>query len=128
MCRGFNPLCAQSLMFYLIVQNLPILSGSVLVDTFSLFVNVIGYLIFLGALGIFANKYSFLQAVISIELLFYGINILFVLFSLLLNDITGSVIALFVLMFAGGESALALALIVSFFNLFFQIKIPTKPL
>lgn len=96
----------------------------VTVDFFDLFINIIGYLIFLGILGVFSNKYSFLQSVISIELLFYGINLLFVVFSLLLNDMTGSIVALFVLMFAGGESALALALIVAYFHLFNDIKIP----
>ena len=81
-----------------------------------LFVNGIGYLVFLGILGIFASKHSFLHSVISIELLFYGVNVIFVLFGLMLHDIAGLVAALFILMFAGGESSLALALIMIYFN------------
>lgn len=89
-----------------------------------LLINGIGYLVFLGILGIFASKHSFLHSVISIELLFYGVNVMFVLFGIMLQDIAGVIAALFILMFAGGESSLALALIMIYFNHYWNVSIP----
>ncbi len=80
-------------------------------------------LVVLGASGILLNKRNILLAVICIELMFYGLNFNTISISLFLDDIAGQIFSLFVLTLAAGESALALALIVAFFRVFFNILI-----
>lgn len=78
-------------------------------------------LLFFGASGIFLNKRNILIAVICIELMFYGLNFNMISISLFLDDLAGQIFSLFILTLAAGESALALALIVVFFRVFFHI-------
>lgn len=46
-----------------------------------------------------------------------SLNLIFILSSIYLDDISGQVFALFVLTVAGGESAIGLAILVSFYRL-----------
>jgi NADH:ubiquinone oxidoreductase subunit K len=70
----------------------------------------------LGVLGVYTNRTMLLLSVISIELMLFGVNLIFVVGSLYLNDIGGEIAATFILTLAGGESALALALIMAYFR------------
>jgi len=54
---------------------------------------------------------------ISIELMLLGVNLAFILFSVFLDDISGQIFSLFILTVAGGESAIGLAILVSFYRL-----------
>lgn len=90
-----------------------------------LFIDIGVILVILGASGILVNKRNILIAVICIELMFYGLNFDMISVSLLLDDIAGQILSLFILTLAAGESALALALIVAFFRVFLDIFIPS---
>jgi NADH:ubiquinone oxidoreductase subunit K len=77
----------------------------------------------LGILGIISNKKNLLMSVISIELMFYGLNLMFLIGSLYLDDIQGEAVAIFILTLAGAESALALALITTYYRTHYTIEI-----
>ena len=80
-------------------------------------------IIFLGACGVLVNKKNILISVISIELMFYGLNFYLISLSLFLDDILGEVLSLMVLTLAAAESALALALIMAYFRIYENILI-----
>jgi NADH-quinone oxidoreductase subunit K len=81
---------------------------------------------FIGILGILSNKKNLLISLISIELMFYGLNLLFLIISLYLDDVKGEIAAIFILTIAAADSALALALITVFFKIRGSIEIPEK--
>jgi len=70
----------------------------------------------IGILGILSNKKNLLISLISVEMMFYGLNLAFLIISLYLDDIKGEIAAIFVLTIAAADSALALALITVFFK------------
>jgi len=80
-------------------------------------------IVFLGAGGVLVNKRNILISVISIELMFYGLNFYLISLSVCLDDILGEVFSLMVLTLAAAESALALALIMAYFRIFENIFI-----
>lgn len=77
----------------------------------------------IGILGIISNKKNLLMSVISIEMMFYGLNLMFLIGSLYLDDIQGEAVAIFILTLAGAESALALALITTYYRTHYTIEI-----
>ena len=81
------------------------------------------FIIFLGACGVLVNKRNILISVISIELMFYGLNFYLITLSIFLDDILGEVLSLMVLTLAAAESALALALIMAYFRIYENILI-----
>lgn len=78
-------------------------------------------LCFLGICGILVNKRNIIISIISIEIMFYGLNFYLITISLYLDDISGQVMSLFILTIAAAESAIALALIMSYFKIFKDI-------
>jgi NADH-quinone oxidoreductase subunit K len=76
---------------------------------------------FLGALGLLINQRHILLSVICIERRFYGLNLFLVVLALLLDDRQGVVRARFILTLAAAESALALALVRAYFQLYGSI-------
>lgn len=78
---------------------------------------------FLGVCGILVNKRNILISVISIELMFYGLNFYLIAISVYLDDILGEIFSLFILTLAAAESALALALITAYFRVYQNILI-----
>jgi NADH-quinone oxidoreductase subunit K len=70
----------------------------------------------IGVFGIFLNRKNVIIILMSIELILLSININFVTFSSFLNDISGQVFAMFVLTVAAAESAIGLAIFVTFFR------------
>jgi len=72
--------------------------------------------------GIFAASHI-IAVLISLELLLLSIALNFIFFSLALDDILGQVFALLILTIAGAESAIGLALLVSFYRLRGDISI-----
>lgn len=91
--------------------------------SFHIFTDIGLVIAFLGACGILVNKRNILIAVISIELMFYGINFYLIVVSLFLDDILGEIFSLFILTLAAAESALALALITAYFRIYQNILI-----
>lgn len=53
--------------------------------------------------------------------MFYGINFYLITISLYLDDINGQILCLFILTIAAAESAIALALIMSYFKIYREI-------
>ena len=61
--------------------------------------------------GLIYNKKSILIILISIELILLSVNILFIVFSIYLDDIIGQVFTLFILTIAAAETSIGLSLL-----------------
>lgn len=85
------------------------------------FIDIGLILCFLGICGILLNMRNVLISIISIEIMFYGINLYLITISLYHDDISGQILSLFILTIAAAESAIALALIMSYFKIFKDI-------
>lgn len=70
-----------------------------------------------GVLGLFIARKNIIIVFLSIELMLLGIDMNFVIFSIHLDDILGQVFALLILTVAAAESAIGLAILVSFYRL-----------
>lgn len=81
------------------------------------FLNVSFMLFFIGFTGIVLNRKNLLLILMSIELMFLGINLNFVTFSVFLDDMTGQIFAIYVLTVAAAESAIGLAILVIYYKL-----------
>jgi NADH-quinone oxidoreductase subunit K len=70
-----------------------------------------------GVLGLFIARKNIIIVFLSIELMLLGIDVNFILFSIHLDDILGQIFALLILTVAAAESAIGLAILVSFYRL-----------
>jgi NADH-quinone oxidoreductase subunit K len=70
----------------------------------------------LGVFGIFLNRKNVIVILMAIELILLAVNINLVAFSAYLGDLTGQVLAMFVLTVAAAEAAIGLAILVIFFR------------
>ena len=80
------------------------------------YLSVAAILFTLGTLGIFLNRKNVIIILMSIELILLAVNINFVAFSAYLNEISGQIMAMFVLTVAAAEAAVGLAILVTFFR------------
>ena len=84
--------------------------------------NIIFYLILssiifsIGLFGIFINRKNIITILMSIELMLLAVNINFVGFSFHLNDLSGQIFSLFILVVAAAEAAVGLAILTIFFK------------
>ena len=69
-----------------------------------------------GFLGIFINRKNLITILMSIELMLLSANINFVGFSYLLDDLSGQIFSLFILVVAAAEAAIGLAILTIFFK------------
>lgn len=67
--------------------------------------------------GLIYNRKSIIIVLISIELILLSINILFIVFSIYLDDIVGQIIALFILTLASVETSIGLSILVINYNI-----------
>ena len=74
-----------------------------------IFVSVIIFMI--SFFGLIYNKKSILIILISIELILLSVNILFIVFSVYLDDIVGQIFTLFILTIAAVETSIGLSLL-----------------
>lgn len=74
-----------------------------------LLVSVIIFLV--SFFGLIYNKKSILIILISIELILLSVNILFIVFSVYLDDIVGQIFTIFVLTIAAAETSIGLSLL-----------------
>lgn len=81
------------------------------------------FLCIIGLFGILYNRYNILLLLISLELIFLGLNLNFLYFSLYINDIIGQLASLFILTVVGAESAIGLAILIAYFRVRGSIKI-----
>ncbi len=70
----------------------------------------------IGVTGIFLNRKNIITILMSIELILLSVNINFVAFSVMLNDITGQIFTMFILTVAAAEAAIGLAILVIYFR------------
>lgn len=69
-----------------------------------------------GLYGIIATRTNLLILLICIEVVLFAVDINFVVFSVYLDDITGQVFALFILITAASESAIGLAIVLVYYR------------
>ena len=71
----------------------------------------------IGLLGIFVNRKNMIIILMSIELMLLAVNINFVGFSYVYNDLSGQLFSMFILVVAAAEAAVGLAILtISFKN------------
>ena len=92
---------------------MPITNGSVGIEQY---LTVSAILLVIGVFGIFLNRKNIIVILMAIELILLAVNLNLVAFSAALNDLTGQVIAMFVLTVAAAEAAVGLAILVTFFR------------
>ncbi len=80
------------------------------------FLTLTAILFSIGLSGIFINRKNIISLLMSIEIMLLSININFVAFSALLNDIVGQIFSIFILTIAGAEAAIGLAILVVYFK------------
>jgi len=80
------------------------------------YLTVAAILFTIGVLGIFLNRRNVILMLMAIELILLAVNINLVAFSAYLGDLTGQVLATFVLTVAAAEAAIGLAILVIFFR------------
>lgn len=81
------------------------------------------FLFCIGLFGIILNRQNIIIILMSIELLLLSINLNFIYFSILIDDIMGQVFSLLILTVAAAESAIGLAIMILFFKLYEDISI-----
>ena len=69
----------------------------------------------IGLFGVITRRNT-VGILLGVELMLNAVNINLVAFSAALNDLTGQVMAMFVLTVAAAEAAIALAIVLNFFN------------
>ena len=78
----------------------------------------LGAVIFsIGIIGIFLNRKNVIIILMSLELILAAVNINFVAFSVILNDMVGQIFTMFVLTVAAAEASIGLAILVCFYRL-----------
>jgi NADH-quinone oxidoreductase subunit K len=78
---------------------------------------VLGALLFaIGVVGIFMNRKNLIVLLMAIELMLLAVNMNFIAFAHLLNDLSGQVFVFFILTVAAAESAIGLAILVALFR------------
>ncbi len=75
-----------------------------------------GVVLILGVFGIFLNRKNVIIILMAIELILLSVTLNLVAFSAALGDMTGQVLAMFVLTVAAAEAAIGLAILVIYFR------------
>ncbi|QKX02430.1 NADH-quinone oxidoreductase subunit NuoK [Wolbachia endosymbiont of Dirofilaria (Dirofilaria) immitis] len=80
------------------------------------FLVVAAILFTIGVCGIFINRKSIINILLSVEVLLLAININLVAFSVFMNDVIGQIFVMFVLTVAASESGVGLAILVVYYR------------
>ena len=88
--------------------------------TFSIF------LFLIGILGFVLNRKNIILMLISIEIMLLSITFLILISSINLDDIIAQAYAIYIIIIAGAESAIGLAILVAFYRLRGSIVIEYK--
>ena len=70
----------------------------------------------IGMLGLVLNRGNILKTIMSLEILLLSVNLLFITFSLYLDDITGYIFVLFILVLSATESSIGLSILAVFYE------------
>jgi NADH-ubiquinone oxidoreductase chain 4L len=79
-----------------------------------------------GILGFVFNRKNIILMLISIEIMLLSITFLILISSINLDDIIGQTYAIYIIVIAGAESAIGLAILVAFYRLRGSIAIEYK--
>jgi len=71
----------------------------------------------LGSIGFVFNRNNLILMIISIEITLLSVTVMILSFSWLFNDIGGEVFGLYIIAVAGAESAIGLAIMISYMHL-----------
>ena len=93
------------------INNL--LIGDVSINHFLIFTSI---LFLIGICGIMINKKSIINILFSIEIMLLSVNLNFLAFAKMLQDITGHIFVIFILTIAAAEAAIGLAIIVIYYR------------
>lgn len=74
-------------------------------------------LFFIGLFGIIFYKRNYLLILLFIELMLLSVNYNLIIFSIILNDISGQILAIYVLIIAGAESSIGLAILLLYYRI-----------
>ena len=83
-------------------------------------------LFLIGILGFVFNRKNIILMLISIEIMLLSITFLILLSSVNIDDIIGQTYAIYIIVVAGAESAIGLAILVAFYRLRGSIAIEYK--
>jgi len=83
-------------------------------------------LFLLGILGFVLNRRNIILMLISIEIMLLSITFLILVSSIGFDDILGQIYAVYIIAIAGAESAIGLAILVSFYRLRGSVAIEYK--
>lgn len=75
-----------------------------------------GLIVLIGIFGIIMNKASLIHMLMSIELMLLAVNLILVTISVAIDDRMGEIAALAILGVAGAESAIGLAILISYYR------------
>ena len=81
------------------------------------YLSVSATLLVIGVFGIFLNRKNVIIILMSLELILAAVNINFVAFSVILNDMVGQIFTMFILTVAAAEASIGLAILVCFYRL-----------
>jgi NADH-quinone oxidoreductase subunit K len=70
----------------------------------------------IGVCGLLTNRQNMISILMSIELMLLAVNVNFIAFSVLLQDLGGQIFTILILTVAAAESAIGLAIIMQFFR------------
>ena len=86
--------------------------------------NFIAIMLFvLGLLGIIFNRTNLILVLMSIEIILLAVSINLLIFSFLLNSLSGQIFSIFILTVAAAESAIGLSIMVAFYKIKGSISI-----
>ena len=78
---------------------------------------LLSFILFLiGIIGIMTNRKNIIILLMSIELMLLSINFLLLTLSIFLDDISGQIFALYILVVAAAESAIGLSILVAYYR------------
>ena len=70
----------------------------------------------IGMLGLVLNRGNVLKTIMSLEILLLSVNLMFITFSLYLDDMTGYIFVLFILVLSATESSIGLSILAVFYE------------
>ena len=70
----------------------------------------------IGMLGLVLNRGNILKTIMSLEILLLSVNLIFITFSLYLDDIVGHIFVLFILVLSATESSIGLSILAIFYE------------
>ncbi|MFV0256406.1 NADH-quinone oxidoreductase subunit NuoK [Candidatus Liberibacter solanacearum] len=78
---------------------------------------IVSAIIFIiGSSGVFFNRKSIITTLMSIEIMLLAVNLNMISFSAYMQDISGQIFSLFILVVAAAETSIGLAILVVFYR------------